>query len=271
MNWKADFARPTVVQMAWFGSMETLHQLTERDVRRFQEEQAVRVALLSITACSLGITLTAASHVIFAELHTVPGIMRQAEDRAHRIGQQRCVDVHYLVAHGSIDDNLLESCVRKRDELGMVFNLQNQHREQQRAESQMIARSSSQCECGLGADESSRGDPNDLDGSLAQLVSMGFDAGVANAALHASGGQFEAAMDRLVETSQIVEKPCIQSEPSAFKPGSDVDASAMQREGLDDAVAQLVGMGFEVACAHDALKKAGGRLEGALETLLAHA
>ncbi|KMV65976.1 Snf2/Rad54-like helicase [Encephalitozoon cuniculi EcunIII-L] len=73
-------------------------------VKKFQENEEVMVALLSITACSTGLTLTAGRAVVFAELYWNPGVLLQAEDRIHRIGQKSSVDIIYLVAKGTIDE-----------------------------------------------------------------------------------------------------------------------------------------------------------------------
>lgn len=84
-----------------------------RRVQEFQSDANVRVAILGILAAGVGLTLTAASTVVFAELHWTPGILVQAEDRAHRIGQLSSVNVHYLVASGTIDDIIWPSVVHK--------------------------------------------------------------------------------------------------------------------------------------------------------------
>ncbi|CDW72909.1 snf2 family n-terminal domain containing protein [Stylonychia lemnae] len=72
-------------------------------VKKYQTDQKCQVALLSLTASSQGITLTAASIVVFAEMNWTPGIMVQAEDRAHRIGQTSSVLVYYIYGEGTLD------------------------------------------------------------------------------------------------------------------------------------------------------------------------
>ena len=83
----------------------------------FQTDDKVRVAVLSITAANAGLTLTAAHLVVFAELFWNPGILTQAEDRAHRIGQTDSVTVQYLVATGTADDELWPLIQKKLDVL----------------------------------------------------------------------------------------------------------------------------------------------------------
>ena len=50
---------------------------------------------------------------MFAELDWTPGCMEQCEDRAHRIGQQSTVHVHYLVAKGTMDEWMWSSLAKK--------------------------------------------------------------------------------------------------------------------------------------------------------------
>ncbi|XP_072253268.1 SWI/SNF-related matrix-associated actin-dependent regulator of chromatin subfamily A-like protein 1 isoform X1 [Leuresthes tenuis] len=73
---------------------------------KFQFSTKSCVAILSITAANMGLTLHSADLVIFAELFWNPGILIQAEDRVHRIGQTSNVNIHYLVAKGTADDHL---------------------------------------------------------------------------------------------------------------------------------------------------------------------
>lgn len=41
-------------------------------------------------------------------------IDRQAEDRAHRIGQTRPVTVHRLITHGTVDERVFEIAQKKK-------------------------------------------------------------------------------------------------------------------------------------------------------------
>ena len=89
-------------------------------VDAFQEDHTVRAALLSINAAGVGLTLTAANVVVFAELWWTPGALIQAEDRAHRLGQRGALEVHYCTAIGTADDLIWKSV---GDKLGVVSSV----------------------------------------------------------------------------------------------------------------------------------------------------
>ncbi|CAB9526773.1 regulator of chromatin subfamily A-like protein 1 [Seminavis robusta] len=95
----------------------------ERDeaVRQFQHDPNVRLFVGSIRACGLGLTLTAASHVVFLELDWSPGIMAQAEDRCHRVGQVSNVRVEYFVFKGTIDEWLSRSLIFKQHSIDEIL------------------------------------------------------------------------------------------------------------------------------------------------------
>jgi SNF2 family DNA or RNA helicase len=76
-------------------------------VERFQMPTVVshrRVLVANIIAGGVGITLTAASDVVFAEQSWTPGDNAQAADRCHRIGQTEKVRVRFVSLAGTIDE-----------------------------------------------------------------------------------------------------------------------------------------------------------------------
>ncbi len=91
-------------------------------VDRFQEDPACRMFIGSITASGLGLTLTAAAHVVFAELDWVPANMTQAEDRTHRIGQTDSVLIQHLVLQDSLDARMIGTLVEKQQIMDQVVD-----------------------------------------------------------------------------------------------------------------------------------------------------
>jgi len=98
----------------------TIGQRRRSLVQQFQNNPETLCAVLSVTAAGLGITLTAASVVVFAELHWNPGILIQAEDRAHRVGQHDSVCCQYMLAEGTADDQIWPLVQNKLDVLNRV-------------------------------------------------------------------------------------------------------------------------------------------------------
>ncbi|KAK8931348.1 putative chromatin-remodeling complex ATPase chain [Platanthera zijinensis] len=91
-------------------------------VNQFQEKSDIKAAVLSIRAGGIGLTLTAASTVIFAELSWTPGDLIQAEDRVHRIGQVKSVNIYYILANETVDDIIWDVVQSKLENLGQVLD-----------------------------------------------------------------------------------------------------------------------------------------------------
>ncbi|HZX39098.1 MAG TPA: DEAD/DEAH box helicase, partial [Streptomyces sp.] len=90
--------------------------IAEREamVNRFQDGE-VPVFLLSLKAAGTGLNLTRAEHVVHYDRWWNPAVEAQATDRAYRIGQHRPVQVHRLIAEGTIEDRIADMLARKRE------------------------------------------------------------------------------------------------------------------------------------------------------------
>ena len=93
----------------------------QRNVERFQRGRGgASLCICSLEAASHGFTLTAAASVAFLELGWTPAKHDQAEDRIHRIGQDRHVTAWYLLAADTIDERIAALIDYKRAVVGSV-------------------------------------------------------------------------------------------------------------------------------------------------------
>ena len=86
----------------------------EEMVTQFQAGRAP-VFLLSLKAGGTGLTLTRATHVLHYDRWWNPAVEDQATDRAYRIGQDRPVQVHRLIAEGTLEDRIAALLEKKRE------------------------------------------------------------------------------------------------------------------------------------------------------------
>lgn len=85
----------------------------QKMVEEFQRGEK-KLFLSSLKAGGLGINLTAANYVILLDPWWNPAIENQATDRAHRIGQQRCVSVIRLITENTIEEKILRLHEKKK-------------------------------------------------------------------------------------------------------------------------------------------------------------
>ena len=85
------------------------------EIRKFQEDADCRVFIGQIAAAGLGITLTAASTMVFYSLDYSMSNFEQAKARIHRVSQtENCLYI-YLIAKNTVDAKILRSLRDKVD------------------------------------------------------------------------------------------------------------------------------------------------------------
>ncbi|KAK9828076.1 hypothetical protein WJX81_000538 [Elliptochloris bilobata] len=94
------------------GSMSM--EARDRMIDAFTNDPAVTVFLMSLKAGGVALNLTAASHVMLLDPWWNPAVEAQAQDRIHRLGQHKPIDVTRFVIGGTIEERILKLQEKKR-------------------------------------------------------------------------------------------------------------------------------------------------------------
>lgn len=97
-------------------------------MQRFNADSKLFAFILSTRSGGFGINLTGADTVIFYDSDWNPAVDAQAQDRCHRIGQTKEVNIYRLISEDTIEENIWKKALQKRelDELAIQkgqFNL----------------------------------------------------------------------------------------------------------------------------------------------------
>jgi hypothetical protein len=86
----------------------------EKAIRSFQDNDEVRVFLISLKAGGVGLNLTAADYVYIVDPWWNPAVEQQAIDRTHRIGQTKNIFAYRMICKDTIEDKIIQLQERKR-------------------------------------------------------------------------------------------------------------------------------------------------------------
>lgn len=126
-----NFTEPLLLLHNHFGKKSVIHHgpmtksQREESIERFQNDPTVNVFIGNIISAGIGITLTAAELVIFNDLSWLPADHLQAQDRAHRIGQKKVVNVYYNIIDETLDLHLFEALMTKMKIIDQIMGDNN--------------------------------------------------------------------------------------------------------------------------------------------------
>ncbi len=93
----------------------------EQSVNRFQENENLRVFLISLKAGGTGLNLTAADYVYLVDPWWNPAVENQAIDRCHRIGQEKKVFAYRMICKNTVEEKILTLQNKKKKIAGDII------------------------------------------------------------------------------------------------------------------------------------------------------
>ncbi len=117
-NW-IEGIKPAVERLQKYNPVVITGETKDADrqaiVNRFQNDDSVKVICGTIGAMGTGLTLTAATEVVFLDEPWTNATKEQACDRAHRIGTKSAVTIHTIMSYGTYDEDVHGIVMGKKD------------------------------------------------------------------------------------------------------------------------------------------------------------
>ncbi|WP_069658950.1 DEAD/DEAH box helicase [Arcticibacter eurypsychrophilus] len=92
------------------------------EVNRFQEDDQIKVFLISLKAGGVGLNLTAADYVYLVDPWWNPATEQQAIDRTHRIGQTRKIFAYKMICKDTVEEKILQLQQKKKSLADELIN-----------------------------------------------------------------------------------------------------------------------------------------------------
>jgi len=106
--------------VGFFGAMNTNQMETSKT--KFKTDPSCRGFVATIKKGGTGLNLTEATHAIYFSLETSYREIAQSMDRNYRIGQEKKVTVHFLIAERTVDEGLYQNYLQKGNLFDRVIN-----------------------------------------------------------------------------------------------------------------------------------------------------
>ncbi|MBD0375812.1 MAG: DEAD/DEAH box helicase, partial [Flavisolibacter sp.] len=86
----------------------------KEQVRKFQNDEKIKVFLVSLKAGGVGLNLTAADYIYIVDPWWNPAVEQQAIDRTHRIGQTQKIFAYKMICKDTVEEKILQLQERKK-------------------------------------------------------------------------------------------------------------------------------------------------------------
>lgn len=131
VNTIIDSGEKVVIFSNWVESLRTIYKFLAKDHKvccytgtmkpedreqhkqRFQNDPEYKILIGTVGALGTSHTLTAANNVIFYDLPWNPATVEQAEDRCHRAGTSKTVNIYYIITKNSVDERVYDLILQK--------------------------------------------------------------------------------------------------------------------------------------------------------------